>query len=239
MRNRLLTLVLAVVVGALAVTGVAMYVGGVERRSIQGLKTKSVLVTSRSLPSGMSAEEMIESNALTTQTVPRRYVVPGAITSTEQLSGLLLADDVAAGEQITSQRFRAKTENSFLSQLPKGTEALSLPLEYVRGVAGHIKAGDSVNAYVTAEANNASAAFLAKAGIPSSVGVFDAEKSGATALLLEKLPVREIHSTGGSQGSTAAGDITLAVTAREAALLVHAQERAKLWLTLVPQEVNS
>ncbi|MFN2491023.1 MAG: Flp pilus assembly protein CpaB [Actinomycetota bacterium] len=234
MKNRLVTLALAVVTGAIAVTLVYMYVNRVEDTSTQGLKTRAVLVATRFLPSGTSGSEILGARAFETRNVPERYIAPGAFSSPEQLSELTLADDVAAGEQLSSQRFGASEQDAFLSQFPEGTEALALPLDYVRGVAGHLEAGDEINAFVTAEAEDAAGRALRGAGVPSSAGVFSPGESGVTLLLLKRVPLIEVQPS--PDGGSTAGTMTLAVTPKEAALLVHSQEKAKLWFSLVPHK---
>ncbi|MDP9068702.1 MAG: Flp pilus assembly protein CpaB [Actinomycetota bacterium] len=239
MKSRLLTLMLALVMGGSAVLLVSSYVSGVEKKSLEGERTRSVLVASRSLPAAMSGREIIDAEAFEVQTVPQRYALPGAFSSPDDFAGLTLADDIASGEQLTSQRFKTSPQDAFLSEFPEGTEALSLPLEYVRGVAGHIVAGDRLNAYVTAEAKKAAGKMIKKSRIPSSARVFNAGEGGVTMLLLENLPVQEVKTpaegSSSAGGATATGSIVLAVTSEEAALLIHAQEKAKLWFTLVPQ----
>lgn len=236
MKSRLLTLMLALVIGGIAVITVATYVKKVEDESIAGQETVTVLVATRSLPSGMTAEEILEANAFSTEDIPQRFVLPGALTSVDELEGTL-ADSITAGEQITTQRFESSEPDAFMADFPEGTEALTLPLEFVRGIAGHVEPGDYVNAYVTADGKKSTARFLRKVGLPSTVGVFDTKESGVTLLLVGQISVREISLTVNpddpSATQTTTGNMTLAVTPREAALLIHAQEKAKLWFTRI------
>lgn len=242
MRSRLLTLMLALVIGGIAVITVATYVDRVENESLEGQETVAVLVATRSLPPGMTGEEIIEAGAFSTEHVPQRYVLPGALTSPEELKGTL-ADSIAAGEQITTQRFESSKPDAFMSDFPEGTEALTLPTDWVRGVAGHVVPGDYVNAYVTVEGQKGTSRFLRRAGIPSTVGVFD-PKEGATVLLVGQIPVREVRTALDPEDPQTARDgtgqitsyMTLAVTPRESALLIYAQERGNIWFTRIASE---
>jgi Flp pilus assembly protein CpaB len=238
MRSRLLTLMLALVIGAIATVLVYMYVQRVEDRSTQGLKTRDVLVAVRSFPAGTSGTDILATRGLELQSIPIKYVSPGALSTQEQLAapGLTLANDLAAGEQITSARFQESASQAFLTQFPEGTEALSLPLDYVRAVSGHVQPGDEVNAYVTGDR----AEFKFKVdidtdgeGIPESISVGGKEQS--TFLLFSELPVIEVLGADPTQ-ETSTPTMTLAVTKREATALISAQETAKLWFTLVPEE---
>jgi Flp pilus assembly protein CpaB len=234
MRSRIMTLALAVATGAVAVALVYVYVQRLEEDTTEGLKTRPVLYATRALPAGATGAEIIDGRGFELQDVPARYAAPGALSSPDQLANLVLSEDVAAGEQLSSQRFEASVQDAFASEFPKGTEALSLPVENVRGVAGHVAAGDKLNAYVTADAGNAAGEFLAASGIPSSAPIFSLKDSGVTLELIEKIPVVEVQPA--PEGSAGASNMVLAVSPKEAALLIHSQEKAALWFTLVTED---
>jgi Flp pilus assembly protein CpaB len=271
MRGRSLSLLLALTTGAVASLMVYMYVTGVETRTVQGQRTRPVLVASRFLPAGATGEQILEAGAFKVEETPVRYLAPGALTSPSQLEGVVLADDVQSGEPLTSQRFEASQQEAFLSNFPEGTEALSLPLETVRGIAGHLAAGDRINAYATAadwthlvqgdafrdvlssvnieKALNgdtsglapAVSRFLRSTRMPATLGAFT-PKAGVTMLLVESIPVVEVleaPAVGGSSDDASGRSMTIAVTPEQAALLVHSQERSKLWFTLArPDDVK-
>ncbi len=238
MRNRLTILLLAVVTAGIAVTSVYLYTRKVEEQSTRGLQTRSVLVATRFIPRGVSGAEILEARAVEVREIPERYVSPGAFGSPQEIAALTLSDEVAAGEQLTLARFGDTETDAFAARFPDGTEALSLPLEHVRAVAGHVNAGDKVNAYVTAQGAEGLEELLKSLGIPSSVGVFDGKKD-ATRLLIDGLLVVEVQGATAVEGgstTSAASNMTLAVKPKQAALLIHAQEKAKLWFTLQTDE---
>ena len=234
---------LALTIAGIAAVGVYMYVGQVEERSTEGLKTLPVLVATRSFPTGTTGNEILEAGALESQSIPQRYALPGAFSRPEDLLGLTLTDNISAGEQITAQRFATAEQNAFLADFPKGMEALAMPVEWVKGVAGHVGVGDRLNAYVTiSEAQGGGAAGStsgsgARGSAVSSTKVFG--NTTETFLLLQDIQVQEVQgfATATEEGAAPAANGTsmiLAVTAEQAALLIHAQENAKLWYTLVP-----
>jgi Flp pilus assembly protein CpaB len=243
MKSRMLTLMLALVLGAIAAVMVYMYVQRVEQESTQGLQTRAVLITTRSYPAGTPGTEILSNGGFQTRRIPVRYVAPGALGDPQQLAspGLTLANDLAAGEQLTTVRFESSQTDAFLDQFPNGTEALSLPLDFVRGVSGHVQAGDFVNAFVTG--NRARFNFNVQVtpsgtpGVPSKIVVGGKEES--TFLLLSEIPVIEVLAATPDGTQAAAPTMTLAVSPRDAAKLISAQETAKLWFTLVPQEGRS
>jgi Flp pilus assembly protein CpaB len=271
MRGRSLSLLLALTTGAVASLMVYMYVTGVETRTVQGQQTRPVLVASRFLPAGSTGEQILEAGAFRVEKTPVRYLAPGALTSPDQLEDIVLADDVQSGEPLTTQRFEASQQEAFLSNFPEGTEALALPLERVRGIGGHLAAGDRINAYATAtdwthllqgdafrqfsnslditkvlngntsELGPAVNRLLKSTRMPATLGAFT-PKVGVTMLLLEGIPVVEVIAPvagAGSAGANTGGTMTIAVTPEQAALLVHSQEKSKLWFTLArPDDVK-
>jgi Flp pilus assembly protein CpaB len=231
-----MTLVVALALAGFAASLVVTYVQRVEKESTAGMKTRKVLVATRTVAAGTTGGDILDQRAFEVRDVPVRYVQPGAFTAADNLerSGLTLADDVTAGEQLTSLRFEASEQNAFLSQFPEDTEALSLPLDYVRAVSGHLKAGDLVNAFITGDVSKLKLDFKIEtdsAGLPTAIKT--SAKGDGTILLLEDVPVMEVQAATDDANKPAA--MTLAVTAKEASALINAQETAKLWFTLVPE----
>jgi pilus assembly protein CpaB len=245
-------MVVALCLGALGAMLTYVYVQRVERTTTEGIAAQPVLVATRALPAGSTGEAIVAAGAFELRNIPARYVAPGALSGPEQLAGLILIDDLAGGEQLTEFRFGGSEAEVLFADFPKGTEALSLPLEYISGVSGKLKAGDRINAFVTVGNQrtrntplNTGAGLREETtdidvaldeGIIKSVSsskVF-AGQGGETFLLLRKLQIMEVLV-----GETAGGNpptMVLAVNPQEAAILIHAQSTAKLWFTLVPQD---
>jgi pilus assembly protein CpaB len=240
MKGRALTLAVALSMAAVAVASVYLYVGRVESKTLQGLQTRQVLVAKQFLPTGSPGNSILEQGGFEMKEVPSRFVAPGALDEPQDIAGLTLVDDVTAGEQLTAARFASPEQNVFVADLPNGTEALSLPFEEVRGVSGHLQAGDRINAYVTAEGKEETAKILRRLRVPSSAKVFDPEE-GVTLLLLRGVLVVEVPqpvepAAAGAAPATGPTNITLAVTSEQAAQLIYAQEKAALWYTLAKAE---
>ena len=263
MKSRSIALILALVLAAIATTAVFAYVSGIEDETLKGERTEAVLISTQTLKAGMSGNEILEAGAFDSKKVPTRYVLPGALAAPEEISGLTLSDDIAAGEQITAQRFAESEQDAFFAEFPKGTEALSLPYEHLRGVASHMKAGDRVNAYMSVQdvvalfkqgsyftnamrgfsdltnAVKKARALIQKANFLPGVKVLSLGNDGAILQIGHAIPVVETHapaSDSGGSGAESAGDFTVAVTSQQAALLLFGQEKGTLWLSLVPQE---
>lgn len=257
LKSRSLVLTIAVTAGLLGAMLVYLYVQRVETNTTAGAAPRPVLVATRFLPAGSPGEAILQANAFELREMPARYVAPGAFSSADELTGLILKEDVAGGEQLTSTRFSDTQTKVFFSDFPKGTEALSLPLDYVAGVSGRIQPGDELDAFVTVsgQRSNKKASVNIKGGFTddsvdltvgleehlrnegiSSNTVFEG-MGGETFLMLRRLKVMEVLTGDASGGNP--GTMIVAVRPNEAALLIHAQATAKLWFTLVPPEAGS
>ena len=207
MRSRMLTLILAIVTGAVAVAIVFVYVQRVEDETTRGRRTVGVLVANQTLEAGTSWAEIINTGAADSTDIPLAYVTTGALGGSEDLrADEVLARDIVPGEQLTSQAFENTAQDAFAAGFKKGTEGLGLPVERVRGVAGHVEAGDRLNAFATTDES--------------------------TTLIAEAIEVVEVQPA--AEGDPAGLDMMVVEVKRSQAVdLINAQEQAGLWFTLV------
>ena len=183
MKSRLVTLVVAILTGAVAVASVYVYVQQVEEDNARGLSPRTVLVAGRTFAAGIAGSEIRSiQGALREQEIPARYVVPGALSDPGFLNGKVLRSELAAGDQLMESHFADSAEAAFAGRFPEGTEALSLPVEHVRGVAGHVAAGNELNA-------------------------FSARDEGGTSLIAESLQVIEVQAPASEDFDADEGDI--------------------------------
>ena len=209
MKSRLVTLVVAILTGAVAVASVYVYVQQVADGSTRGLSPQTVLVAGRTFDAGTPGSEIRSiPGSLIEQEIPARYAAPGAISNPSFLNDRVLGSNLAAGDQLMASHFAGSASTAFAQQFPPGTEALSLPVEHVRGVAGHVADGDLLNAFST--------------------------RDEGTSLIAESVEVVEVQAPS-SEDFEAAATMVLAVTPEDAAALIEAQERAGLWFTLIPR----
>ena len=209
MKSRLLTVVVAILTGAVAVASVYVYVRQVEEDNARGLSPQTVLVAGRTFDADTPGSKIRSiPGALREQKIPARYVVPGAVSDPGYLNGKVLKSELAAGDQLMESHFAGSAEEAFAGRFPEGTEALSLPVEHVRGVAGHVAAEDRLNAFSAGD--------------------------DRTSLIAEGLQVIEVQAPA-SEDFEAPATMVLAVTPEDALALIDAQERAGLWFTLIPR----
>jgi len=254
-KNRSMILTVALCTGAIGAMLVYLYVQGVETSTTAGQQTRPVLVATRFLPEGSPGEAIVSAGAFEVRNVPATYVAPGAFSSPDELAGLILSREIAGGEQLTDSSFSTTETGAFFTDFPKGTEALSLPLEYMAGVAGKIAAGDKLDVFVTMGAQRQRRGEINIAGginddddvnleapleeqYPQGVSsnkVFSGQ-GGETFLMMRGLRVMEVLN---DPATGQPPSMILAVRPDQAALLIHAQSTAKIWFTLVPPEEGS
>src|SRR5439155_6875040 len=105
MTYRVKNIGIAVILAAFAGLLTIFYVANYKRHVQHGEKSVSVLVAARDIPAGTTGSEVVEQHYLSTETVPRRTVVPGAISSSDQLHNLVATDITYRGEQVSASRF--------------------------------------------------------------------------------------------------------------------------------------
>jgi Flp pilus assembly protein CpaB len=112
---------IAVGLAALAAVLTSVYVVNYKRHVQHGEGKVTVLVAAKDIPAGTSGADVIDQKLLTKETVPRKAVVAGAISSPDQLAQYVATQDVYEGEQVTTRRFAPPREQGIRSQI-KGTQ---------------------------------------------------------------------------------------------------------------------
>ncbi|HLB18062.1 MAG TPA: Flp pilus assembly protein CpaB [Gaiellaceae bacterium] len=140
-RNILIAVGLALVAMLLTLFYITNYKRSVEH-STSGVP---VYVAVSDLTAGTPGAEIVKQHELRVETVQQRDVVPGAISSPQQVSGLLLAAPVYAGEQVTLRRFSDVAAQGIRSQLKGTLRAVQVAGDPNQLLAGTLVAGDHVD----------------------------------------------------------------------------------------------
>ena len=145
MNYRVRNIGIAVALAALAAILTSVYVVNYKRHVQNGEEKVSVLVAAQDIPAGTSGAEIIDKKLLEEQTVPRKSVVAGSISSPEQLAQYIATQDVYEGEQVSTRRFAPPQEQGIRAQI-KGTQrAYQIAGDANQTLSGTLKAGDHVD----------------------------------------------------------------------------------------------
>ncbi len=135
-------IVIAVAVAAFAAMLTAFYVSNYKRHVQQDQQNVPVLVAKRPIEAGTPGREARSKGLATVESLPRRSVVLGSFSSVEQLNGLVAAEDIYPGEQVTARRFRPLEERGIRSKLDGNLRAIEISGTGHQLLAGTLKEGD-------------------------------------------------------------------------------------------------
>jgi pilus assembly protein CpaB len=246
-KTRGLTLIVSVLLAAVAAGAVFMYVRGVQEESRAEQERVPVIVAKQDIPPGSDLNTLISAGAFTTAEVPRTVLIRGVVTSLEQLQGQETSSPILAGEQISSARLRGEAElGGGVLGIPPNHKAVSLPLEAPRALGGVLRTGDHVSIYATfSEAAGVSARFQVDrdGGTASATGRVTAV-SGMTVTVVPDVQVLQVAAPAGAGIGSSAEEaeelvVTMALEPRDAQRVIFAMERGEVWLGLIsPSEVG-
>jgi len=162
MTYRLRNIAVAVGLALVAALLTTFYVANYKRHVRQSESTVKVYVAKRDVPQGTSGAEMIKRHLMVTSDVTERTVVPGYVSSPEQVASLLTTQTIFAGEQITLRRFASHAQQGIRSQLHGTLRALSLPGTNDQLLAGTLKDGDHVDVMANLKTGSCATCFAVR-----------------------------------------------------------------------------
>lgn len=145
MTYQLRNIVIAVALGLLAAALTALYVTNYRKHVQTNQESVGVLVASKDIPAGTSGKEIASGHMLKEVSVPRAALVPGAISSPDQIKGLVTTEQVNAGEQVSTRRFGNRAELGVRAQLKGTLRAIQVAADPNQILAGTLRAGDHVD----------------------------------------------------------------------------------------------
>lgn len=145
MTYRLRNIAVAVGLALIAALLTTFYVANYKRHVRQAETTVKVFVAKKDIPQGTPGTALLAHGWVATADVVQRSVVPGAISSPAQVTALITAQNIYAGEQITLRRFANATELGVRSQLHGPLRAISVPGSSDELLAGTLRDGDHVD----------------------------------------------------------------------------------------------
>ena len=158
MTYRIRNVVLAIGLALLAMLLTIFYVTNYKRSVQQGASNARVWVASHDVAAGVAGSDLLKQNAFHATQVPRRDVVPGAISDPEQVRSLVLSAPLYAGEQVTLRRFSDVAAEGVRAQLSGPMRAVQVSGTADQMLAGTLRAGDHVDLVANLRLNREAAA---------------------------------------------------------------------------------
>ncbi len=230
MKSRLAMVLTGVVLATLATIGVIIYIQSVRAQIKEESTPVEVLVARKAIPAGTSIKTIKDKNLVEVKRIPKRYVAEGVHSDFSQLDGEVVTVTLTKGEQLTSAKLKKPSQAGLSYQVPQGLVGMSIPVDEVIGVSGHIKQNDHVDIIATFSPGPGGAD-ISKT-LLQNVEVLSVSPDNLNA----KSSVRiGKSSTQGNQKKT----IVLALAPADAEKLAFAEEKGAIWLTLLPADHNT
>lgn len=212
------TVVVPILVGAIATGLVAWYIQNEEKR-LSPTDLVPLVVAAKPVP----AKAVLLPDMLIIKQIPRAYMLPNVATRTEDVLGKVTTVALSEGEPLFTNKVVTQDRGAGLSHhIPQGLRAVTIAVNEIIGVAAFPEPGDSVDVLAT----------------------FSKEIAGydRTLVILEGVKVlsvvRDVEARGGQFQRDLKGytSLTLAVTPQQATTLVWSEEKGRLRVVLRPND---
>lgn len=183
--------------------------------------TPKDLVTVVKAKENIAKDTVINTNSLVVEEIPAQYVHPDAVRDRTAVLGKVTTSNIVAGEQVLTQKILGSSdeEKRFAYAVPQNKRAMSVAVDSVSGVSGHVQSGDMVDVVAVVDVKTAG----------------EADAITYSLLVVQNVPVLSIGQSTSSDVEKKAQDattVTLAVSVEEAQRLALATEKGAIRLLL-------
>jgi len=130
---------------------IGIYVISYRNSVTHGAGLVKVMVATRDIPAGTDGSTIAGGGYLKAQTVPRRSVVPGSITSAAPLTSKVTSAPIYQGEQITLRQFVPLAQGGIFAEFSGNQRVVVVPGDPNQMLAGTVQEGDHIDVVVTAK----------------------------------------------------------------------------------------
>jgi Flp pilus assembly protein CpaB len=150
-KSRLRNLALPLGLATLAAVLIGIYVISYRNSVTHGAGLVKVLVATRDIPAGTDGSTIAGGGYLKSQTVPRRAIVPGSITTAAPLTAKVTADQIYKGQQVTLRQFVPIAQGGIFAKFSGAERIVIIPGDQNQMLAGTLSDGDRVDVVATAK----------------------------------------------------------------------------------------
>jgi pilus assembly protein CpaB len=259
MRLRIALLIVALILGVIAVVGVVTYITSIRTAAEEEVEKIKVLVAAQNIPGEVSVDSIIEAQSVVLEEIPRKYLAEGVLTSLDSYKGYVVSVPINKGEQITTTKFIKPEDIGLAFVVPEDMVAISIPVNEIIGVSKLITEGDRVNVIATfqiPEENSESVQAAVSEEAAEQIEPSAQEEESASAIEVTKTvlwnveilyigtkirTVQEDRTILGAEDATEREErtleintVTLALSPKDSEKLVFSEEFGSVWLALLP-----
>ncbi|MDD4907736.1 MAG: Flp pilus assembly protein CpaB [Candidatus Omnitrophica bacterium] len=146
-----LSLIIGVILALATVFMVKMYLDQQQvaiqqqaQKQLQAAAKTQILVAKTDIPKGV----VIEPKMVVLESIPEQYIQPKAVTSLERIQGMVTAQGISKGEQVTLNQLFSNQQasgESLAMATPVGKRAISIMVDNIASLAGMMRPGDYVD----------------------------------------------------------------------------------------------
>lgn len=140
---------LPLILGVVTIVGVHQYL--TRRLQAMDEQTKQDMVTRVVAGSALPAGTLISFEHLSVRDIPQAWASSDsfAVEQADSLEGMLLLQDVIAGQPLTRSILTNPKPVPLSQQLAPGRRAVTIPVDHISSLSGRLEVGDLVDLYVT------------------------------------------------------------------------------------------
>jgi pilus assembly protein CpaB len=145
--RRMLILIAAIVVGAVAAVAIYSYVSTVQDRAYDNARLVKVFVVKKDVGKGLPGEQAIDEDFVRSDQIPQKFRPGTALTDLNTIRGKVALSNLSSGQVVVEGQFvdPRVAQVTFAQRIPAGQQAITLSFDQIRGVAGLLVPGDKVN----------------------------------------------------------------------------------------------
>lgn len=221
MKRPVLTVVVAVILAALAAAAIFVYTQGAEQRALNEQSATPVLVVNDTIPQGATLADAVAEGMAGEEFVPAGLQPEYAITEvTSENANLVAVEELAPGQMLLVGDFAAELPDSVRIAVPADKVAVSLALADPARVGDFLAPGSQIAVFVTSDPRGS-------------------DGEATTRLLLPRVDVIGVGRETESSGTVLPDDqpkdvlVTVAVDQGQAEKLIHAAQTGEPYLALL------
>ena len=138
------SVLIATGLAVIAAAFMLVYVSKSDETADVGKQLVKVFVAGEDIGEGTPGSSL-SGGALVEKRVPEQTRVPGAITSRNEVKGLVATQQTLAGEQVTTRRFGPLAATGVLTEIRRGQRAIQIAGDASQVLDGTLKPGDRVD----------------------------------------------------------------------------------------------